>query len=97
MSDTPPAGDKPPPATYAEIIALWPTAAEFGRAIGVTDVSARSYRRRGIPPEYWTRLVAAAGREGFSQVTYELLAELAAKPPSSPSPSEEAVAANEAA
>jgi hypothetical protein len=66
--------------SYIAIIDQWPSIAAFGRDIGVKDVTARAMRARdSIPPEFWTRLVVAAERRRLAGVTYELLAQIAAR------------------
>ena len=48
--------------------------------IGVTTEHATAMKRRGsIPAAYWPRLIGAAADGGIEGVTYEVLAELAAK------------------
>jgi hypothetical protein len=64
--------------TFAALIDLWPTAVELAGDLGVKDVTARAWKARGIPAEYWTGLVAAAARRQIQGVTLELLAEIAA-------------------
>jgi hypothetical protein len=65
------------PKTFAEIIDLWPTAIALAGEVGVTDIVVRAWKRRGIPGEYWARIVAAAKDKPFaSLITLELLARL---------------------
>lgn len=60
---------------FADIIGLWPSAADFGRDVGVSEVRARAWKNRNsIPPRFWRLVVAAAGRRGIEQVTLEALA-----------------------
>lgn len=66
------------PQTFADVINLWPSAVALAEDVGVKEVTARAWRARGIPAEYWTGVVAAALVRGFEGVTLELLAELAA-------------------
>lgn len=64
-------------SAFTDIIGLWPTAADFGRAIGVSDVHARAMKRRNsIPSKYWSALVDEARQRGFNHVTHEALAEI---------------------
>ena len=70
--------EKPLPTTFAEVIELWPTAVDLANDIGQKEVTVRQWKRRGIPAEYWTAIVQAAERRNFTQVTYEMLARLAA-------------------
>lgn len=65
--------------SFAEIIELWPSAVEYARDVAVKDVTARAFKARGIPAEYWVDTVEAARRRGFGQVTLDLLARLAAQ------------------
>lgn len=64
--------------SFADIIEQWPSAVAFGEDLGVKDVTARSWKWRGIPAEYWSDVVAAARHRGIPGITYELLARLAA-------------------
>ena len=62
---------------FRNVIDLWPTAADFGRDIGVTDINARAMRQRNsIPSEYWCKVVERASAIGH-KVTYESLAKFA--------------------
>lgn len=67
-----------PRDSFAAIIDLWPSAAEFGRDIGVLDVTARSWKWRGIPAQFWEKTVAAAQARKIRGVTIARLARLAA-------------------
>jgi hypothetical protein len=69
------------PATFSAIIGLWPSAADFARDVGVSNVvSVRVWKHRDhIPSDKWAVVVKAADQRGFSGVTLELLASLAAK------------------
>lgn len=67
--------------SFADVIALWESPAEMARDLtGVTDITVRSWRRRGIPGDYWQEIVDAAARRGYAGVTHELLARLGARP-----------------
>ncbi len=72
--------------TVAEIMGEWPTDADFARDIGLKHPShAQTMKVRGsIPAAYWSKIVAAAGARGITSVTLELLADLAAGIPDSP-------------
>lgn len=65
----------PPPASFAEVIALWPTAGDLAATLDVEAVTVRAWRRRGIPARYWAA-VAAAARVSGRPVDERLLAEL---------------------
>ena len=65
--------------SFAEVIERWPSAVEFARDVEVKDVTARAWKARGIPSEYWQRVMAAAEKRMIVGVTYELLASLAAR------------------
>lgn len=68
--------------SFSHIIDLWPSAAEFGRDISVSDVNARAMKRRNsIPNRYWRSVIDAAGRRGIDGITIEFLAEIAAERP----------------
>lgn len=67
--------------THADLINLWPSLSVFADEIGAHYETAKAMRRRAsIPPGYWVRVVDAAKRRGFADVTYERLAELVAIP-----------------
>lgn len=68
-----------PPASFREVIARWPATRFFARDAGCSALLVRQWRHRNfIPPQYWPRIVAAAGRRGISDVNADLLARLAA-------------------
>lgn len=66
------------PQTFADVIKKWPSNADLAADTGVKEVTARAWRKRGIPAEYWTDVLAAAVRRNIEGVTCELLARLAA-------------------
>ena len=69
-----------PPESFAAIINLWPSAEEMAADLGEKGVTVRQWRNRGsIPSDRWLAVAAAAANRGFSSVTLELLAGLAAK------------------
>jgi hypothetical protein len=69
-----------PVQTFADVIRLWGSAREMADEIGVSDIVVRAWRRRGIPGEYWSRIVAVAQDKPFADlVTLELLASLGAQ------------------
>ncbi len=63
------------PASFAEVIGLWPSATELAAVLDVEAVTVRAWRRRGIPARYWTA-VAHAARLSNRPVDERLLAEL---------------------
>lgn len=65
-----------PPASFAEVINLWPSANELAVVLDVEAVTVRAWRRRGIPAGYWSA-VAQAARVTSRPVDERLLAELA--------------------
>lgn len=67
------------PDTFVAVIDLWPSAAELARDLGVKEVTARAWRSRGIPAEYWRELVKAANDRGITGVTFDRLAALASR------------------
>jgi hypothetical protein len=74
------------PESHADVIALWPSVAEFARAIGARPNAARMWKHRNrIPPRYYRAIIFAAHRDCLHDITYARLVELAsrAKPPSS--------------
>lgn len=64
------------PASFAEVINLWPSATELAAVLDVEAVTVRAWRRRGIPARYWSA-VAEAARVSGRPVDERLLAELA--------------------
>ncbi|WP_439580783.1 carph-isopro domain-containing protein [Elioraea sp.] len=64
------------PGSFAEVINLWPSAAELAAVLDVEAVTVRAWRRRGIPARYWSA-VAEAARKSGRPVDERLLAELA--------------------
>lgn len=65
--------------TIAEVLARWPTDADFARDIGVKPNHAQTMKvRNSIPSAYWSQIVAAAAARGIEGVTLELLASIAA-------------------
>jgi hypothetical protein len=64
-----------PPASFAEVIALWPSARDLASILDVEAVTVRAWRRRGIPARYWAA-VARAARVTDRPVDERLLAEL---------------------
>lgn len=65
-----------PPANFAEVINLWPSASDLAAVLDVEAVTVRAWRRRGIPAGYWSA-VAQAARVTGRPVDERLLAELA--------------------
>ena len=65
-----------PPRSFAEVIALWPSAAELAAVLDVEAVTVRAWRRRGIPARYWS-VVAEAAPVTSRPVDERLLAEIA--------------------
>lgn len=65
--------------SFVSIVELWPSAEAMALDLGETGTNVRAWKYRNkIPDLYWVRLVGAARRRGFHQVTYEKLARLAA-------------------
>ena len=63
--------------TFADVISLWPTAAEFAADLSISPVRARAWKNRNsIPSSMWNKVVESAQRRGFD-VTVALLADLA--------------------
>lgn len=65
--------------TFSELLKLWPTAGALAEDLEVKEVTARMWRQRGIPSEYWLGVVAAAEKREIKGVTLEMLAKLAAE------------------
>lgn len=64
--------------SFADLLKLWPSAGELASDLDVKEVTARAWRRRGVPSEYWLALVEAAQARSIEGVTLDLLAKLAA-------------------
>lgn len=66
--------------SFSSVIDAFGGAAKFGEAIGIPDSHARTMKARdSIPADRWSKVVAAACDRGVSGVTFEKLAELAAR------------------
>lgn len=70
--------------SFRDIIALWKNPKDLVKDLGrqglsISDVTVRSWRRRGIPGDYWHALARAAQRRGFEAVDHELLCRLGSK------------------
>ena len=66
--------------TIADLMGLWPSVSEFARDIGVQPTHAHVMKVRGsIPSARWAAVVEAAKTRGIPGVTFEKLAELAAR------------------
>ena len=65
------------PTSFAEVIALWPSAVDLATTLDVEAVNVRAWRRRGIPARYWSA-VAVAARLSNRPVDERLLADLGA-------------------
>lgn len=66
--------------SFAKVIERWETASELARDIGQKEVTVRAWKARGIPGPNWLAVVEAAKARGFSDITYERLAKIAAAP-----------------
>ena len=69
-------------STVHDIFALWPSASELARDIGLKREShATLMKLRGsIPVSYWPALVEAAKKRRIKGVTYEVLVAAHARP-----------------
>jgi len=64
----------------ADIFAVWPSDAEFGRDIGVPYPTVSAWKQRAsIPAAYWWHIVRAASQRGHPEITADLLARLHAR------------------
>ncbi|MPZ36647.1 MAG: hypothetical protein GEU95_01065 [Rhizobiales bacterium] len=67
------------PRTAADVMAKWPTDADFARDIGVKPTHAQTMKvRDSIPPGYWPAVVVAAAKRNIQGLTLEVLAKIAA-------------------
>lgn len=61
---------------HASIIGKWPSAAEFGRDLGITPNHASMMRRENsIPSKYWLTVIDKAKERGIRKVNLNVLAE----------------------
>lgn len=68
--------------TVADLMALWPSDAEFARDAGIAPKHASTMKaRNSIPDDYRPGVIDAAQRRGFEGVTYERLTLIHAKRP----------------
>jgi hypothetical protein len=71
----------------ADVLALWPSDAEFGRDIGVAYPTVSAWKQRGsIPAAYWWHIIRAAAHRGHPEITADLLARLHARKVNDTSP-----------
>ena len=76
--------------SFRSIIDLWPTKEAAADDIGAdAGKVSKWWQRDSIPSPHWFAWVEAAGRRGFSGVTFELLARLAAEKAPGAAPAEE--------
>ena len=65
---------------FGEIISRWESAEVFASDVGVQGVVARQWRRRNnIPAQHWRAVINAAQGRGFSDITGDLLTDLASR------------------
>jgi hypothetical protein len=65
------------PKTIPELIDAFGGTSKFGTVIGKGQSTASEMKRSGsIKVEYWPLIVAAAGKSGVPNVTFESLAEM---------------------
>jgi len=77
MSDLPDT-DLPEVKTVADVMARWPSDAEFARSSGILPKHAQTMKTRGsIPPAYWMGIVQAAQRDQIKGITTDVLAAIA--------------------
>ncbi|MBS7790276.1 helix-turn-helix domain-containing protein [Roseococcus sp. SDR] len=62
--------------TFPDVIAIWPSASDLARELGVRDVTVRAWRQRGIPARFWPVVVKAAKRRKV-KLTVDQLAGMA--------------------
>jgi len=66
--------------TFRSIIDRWPTIAAFATEVGEKYPTVAAWRQRdSIPPRYWSVVVKAARDRGMTDVTFETLAQAAAR------------------
>jgi len=73
--------------SFAEIFTVLGGNSNVARLLGVGASTTSEMKRRGrIPAEYWCDLVVAAQRRGHPEISFELLARLHARGPTSKGP-----------
>lgn len=66
--------------SFSEIIGLWPTQVSLAEEIEASPDRVRKWAtRNSIPGEWFAAMVVAANRRGWTWVTADLLAQIAAK------------------
>lgn len=66
--------------TFTQVIDAFGGTTEFAAALGIPESHARTMKARAsIPAERWERVVEAAQSKGRSDITYEILAKIAAR------------------
>lgn len=66
--------------TFRDLICRWPTLKLFAEEVGVPETTASAWKmRNNIRPDHWAKVIDAAERQGFEDITLELLASLATK------------------
>lgn len=66
--------------SFAQVIDEFGGAAAFADAVGIPESHARTMKARSsIPAERWERVIAAAKNLGKENISYELLAKIAAR------------------
>lgn len=59
---------------HAKIIDRWSTTNQFARDLNENIQTVHSWRRRGIPPRAWCRVVELMRSNGWADVSIEVLA-----------------------
>ena len=70
--------------SHIDLLDRWPSRAELHRDLvaqgaNLTHQAVINWRDHGIPARWWTLVVRAAEQRGFTEITLDLLAELAAQ------------------
>ena len=69
-----------PPKTFAEVIAVWPSAWAMARDLYLPNGTVQKWKERGnIRSKHWNQIVRAARVHNFDQITLQVLADIAAK------------------
>lgn len=65
--------------SFADVIALWPSAEALAADLSLRGVTVRQWRNRNsIPAAYWGEIVAAAEARGATGLSLDVLAKIAA-------------------
>lgn len=63
--------------TVADLLAKWPTDAEFGRDIRISSARVSMWKQRNsLPSRYWGAIIISARQRKIKGVTYDSLGQI---------------------